>query len=390
MKVVIHSNAPWAATGYGQQTALLCRQLVAAGHQVAVSAFYGLQNGVMHWNDVTVYPVGFDGYGNDSLPRHAAHFFGGDPRDGLVITLVDAWVLNPEMLSSLNTVCWVPVDHDPVPPAVVDVLEKSGVQVVAMSRFGQRALANEGIDAFYVPHSVDTQIVRPRSPEDRDQIRRNFSIPDGAFVVGMVAANKGNMPPRKGWAEAIEAFSVFARNEPRAFLHLHTEPHGLMHGINLLQLLEAYGVPGDRVRFSDVYYAQQLGFTPGMMADLFAAFDVLLNPSYGEGFGVPVLEAQAAGTPVIVTDCTAMSEVGDVGWHVPGRRVWTPQLSWMTAPDVPGIVEALTDAGKRAHRMRDAAVAHAAQYDVETVWREHWQPTLATLAERFAPIEVAA
>lgn len=43
---------------------------------------------------------------------------------------------------------------------------------------------------------------------------------------------------------------------------------------------------------------------------LYAAADVLLYPSFYEGFGLPILEAMAVGTPVITSNVSAMPEVG--------------------------------------------------------------------------------
>lgn len=54
----------------------------------------------------------------------------------------------------------------------------------------------------------------------------------------------------------------------------------------------------------------------------------------GEGFGIPIIEAQAAGCPVIVTDCTAMTELCLSGWliekgtdfmHFPGAMQRRPE-----------------------------------------------------------------
>ena len=90
-----HLNA-----GYGQQTGLLVPRLQEAGYDVAVSALYGLQGAVLGWNGTKVYPAGFHPYGNDVVLQHAANHFGGDYRDGVVVTLIDVWVLDASALSS--------------------------------------------------------------------------------------------------------------------------------------------------------------------------------------------------------------------------------------------------------------------------------------------------
>ncbi len=52
------------------------------------------------------------------------------------------------------------------------------------------------------------------------------------------------------------------------------------------------------------------------MVDAYNAMDVLTNVALGQGFGIPILEAQACGTPVIVGDWTSMSELCFAGWKV--------------------------------------------------------------------------
>jgi glycosyltransferase involved in cell wall biosynthesis len=102
----------------------------------------------------------------------------------------------------------------------------------------------------------------------------------------------------------------------------------------------------------------------GTMAKLYSAMDVLLNPAMGEGFGVPVLEAQACGTPAIVTDFSAMQEVCGAGWHVAYERSWTGQNSWQASPDVDDIVSALEECyalrpGRRVALSQSARVLKA-------------------------------
>jgi glycosyltransferase involved in cell wall biosynthesis len=126
-----------------------------------------------------------------------------------------------------------------------------------------------------------------------------------------------------------------------------------------------------------------------MMAHMYSAMDVLLNPSYGEGFGVPIVEAQACGTPVIVTDWTAMSELCGAGWLV-GGEPWddVKHRAFYLAPSVPGIHAALEAAfeAQGDQEVADRAVAFAAQYDADRVFDTYWVPALEKLT---APREVA-
>jgi len=58
--------------------------------------------------------------------------------------------------------------------------------------------------------------------------------------------------------------------------------------------------------------------------------EVFLYPSVFEGFGIPVLEAMACGTPVIVSDASSLPEVaGSAGLTLPPQAVdqWTQALS---------------------------------------------------------------
>jgi hypothetical protein len=205
MKLLLHSNAPWAPTGYGQQCATFAPML-AQHYDLAISSFYGLEGAPLKWQGIPVLPGLGGEYGNVSLPRHAMEIFDGDRRGGLVLTLMDVWVLSAATCAKMNMACWVPVDHQPAPPAVVEFFMESGAVPIAMSRFGWNMLGR--LDPLYVPHGIDTDAYQP---QDRTAVREKYGFPADAFLVGMVAANKGR-PSRKGFQEAFEAFARFRRN----------------------------------------------------------------------------------------------------------------------------------------------------------------------------------
>ena len=77
------------------------------------------------------------------------------------------------------------------------------------------------------------------------------------------------------------------------------------------------------------------------MAAWYNGLDVLSLCSYGEGFGLPLIEAQACGIPVVTTDASAMSELCGAGWLVSGTPFWTDgHQSWWVRPDAADITNA--------------------------------------------------
>ena len=118
------------------------------------------------------------------------------------------------------------------------------------------------------------------------------------------------------------------------------------------------------------------------LAALYSDADVLLATSAGEGFGVPVIEAQACGTPVIVSNWTAQPELVGDGWVIDGQPLWDPfQNSWFFTPHIAMIVRALEEAYQRDRRATSAeAVEFAAAYDADRVFAEYWRPMMETLA----------
>ncbi len=166
MKLLIHSNAPWAPTGYGQQVGLFAPRL-QKHHDVRVSAFYGLEGAPLMWNGVPVMPGEGHNFGNQYIADHVEHFFGKDVRSGLVLSLTDVWVFDAQLWSQFNVASWVPVDHDPTPPLVAKFFRESNAVPIAMSRFGQDRLSE--FDALYCPHGIDTKTLRPK---DQAEMRK--------------------------------------------------------------------------------------------------------------------------------------------------------------------------------------------------------------------------
>ena len=377
MRILLHSNAPWAPTGYGTQCALIAKSLRNLGHDVAISAFYGLAGNVIEWEGFTVYPCGLHEFGDDIVDSHAKHW-----RADCFITLQDTWTLPLDLgHRGIPWVALVPVDSDPLAQSVATPLRASCFQVVAYSKFGRDKLSEAGIQADYIPHGIDMTIYYP-DPTPKGELKERLGFPSDSFLVGMVAANKG-WPSRKSFEECFTAFAQFAKEYPDAQFYAHSMAPPVYKGPDLNDLGAAYGI-SDRLRFANPYFLLA-GLDAGEMRKNYSAFDVLLNPSYGEGFGIPIVEAQACGVPVIVTDYSSMPELCGGGWLVqPARKHWTPLNNFNMEPSIPGILEALREAYRHRgnEKIRADALHLAQRYDQRIIETEFWKPFLERLEDR--------
>jgi glycosyltransferase involved in cell wall biosynthesis len=258
-------------------------------------------------------------------------------------------------------------------------------------------LGNAGLDALYAPHGVDCEVFRTGTHLIGGvPARQALGLPDDAFVVGMNAANKGASKIRKGFPQAFAAFGMFVKEHPDAMLFVHTERHGMAQGVQLDRLAQACGIPDANIAFVD-QYAYRVGLSQQVVAAMYSGFDVLLAPSMGEGFGIPVVEAQACGVPVIVSDFSAQPELVGSGWAVGGAPDWDEaQAAWLHLPDVGQIVEALRCA-YNGEGIPGNARAHAERYDTRLVFDTYWRPILTELERRLvvpdvniAPVDVSA
>jgi glycosyltransferase involved in cell wall biosynthesis len=385
--VSLYSNSPDQPTGYGQQARYLVDRLKRQGFDVAALSNYGLE-GIKReletpYGDIPHFARGMEMYSNDSAPTDHKTWANNFPgQKNALITLYDVWVLTNPAFDEIDILSWVPLDHITLPPRVEAFLRKENVTPVAMAPHGVRQLTEKGIDCRYAPHGIDTKKIKPTFEIDGQPIEEHMGTKD-RYVVGMVAANKSSgLVHRKAFSENLLAFSIFKKKHPEAVLYLHTEPLGRSGGWNLLTLLKALGIED-----SDVIFPNPLSYKYGISQEHLAAYytgmDVLLATSYGEGFGVPSVEAQACGTRVIGSSWAATPDLlSEDSFVVDGQPQWdSGQDAWWQIPNVPSIVSALEEAYKLGKGRSQTAIDFASDFDVEKVWAKYWLPILR---EKFA------
>jgi glycosyltransferase involved in cell wall biosynthesis len=378
MRILWLSRVPWATGGYSNQTALFVPRLAAAGNEVAIVGIQGIASGMVDWRGIPVYPMLPNDLRNSTIiGLHYQHW-----RADLMISLHDAdkIVDGPTLIRKfpgLLWALWFPIDSTLLSASTQSRLRAVSVPV-AVSRFGEQVARDHGLPIRYVPHGVDTKVFQPMAGADA---RARLGWPADLFIAGMVAGNDGT---RKAFPQTLRGFADFHRKHPDSRLYLHTQEVA-PGGLDLSSACVEAGLKvGTDVVFCDSY-RYFLGISEAEMAILYSAIDVLLLATKGEGFGIPIVEAEACGTPVIVGDWSAMPELCFAGWKVRRDESTVVENDWRLA-DHAAIADRLEQAyltlrnPERRELLRREARAGALQYDADRITQEYWSPLLAEIA----------
>jgi glycosyltransferase involved in cell wall biosynthesis len=220
----------------------------------------------------------------------------------LVVTIHDlAFRLHPET-APMATRRWL---------ARLDRAVRQAAEIVAPSEATRRDLLElYPLDADRVTvihHGIDPDRFRPAPPEEVERIRRRHGI-DGPYLLSL-----GGLEPRKNLPALVRAWSPLAGDAALvvAGASVSWNPEGRTELERTLR-----GLPGparDRVTLTGyVGHRDKVALLTGARA--------LAFPSLYEGFGFPLLEAMAVGTPVVTSDLSSMPEVaGDAAVLVDPR-----------------------------------------------------------------------
>lgn len=323
---------------------------------------------------------------HDALGNDAIRYYVQQHAIDAVITLVDIWRFTPEVWREVPFYPWVPIDQHPIPPHVHSPLKAARIPI-AMAKFGRDEMITAGYKPLYVPLAFDPEIFHPRTDSERGATRRALGIGDDTFLVSFVGVNDST-PNRKGIPEMLMAWKLFHLEHPDSVLYLHTLVHGNLDmnsigGVKIDDLVASLAIPGNSIRLCDQNRYKAGTIEQSEVANVMAAADVQILLSRGEGFGCPLLEAQACGTPVITTRFAAQRELVFAGWHVDYESEWGWQGAVLSKAGVMDAVEKLTFAYEQRGNMglRKVAEAGAQGYAIDTVMRDYMRPVLDRIAE---------
>jgi len=143
-----------------------------------------------------------------------------------------------------------------------------------------------------IPHGVETEFALPVSPAVRDAVKTRYGLPDRYLL------QVGTVQPRKNYVTTLRALARIPTGQRIPLVVVGGFGWKYDPVVEAVRELDLAGW----VRF--VGYAQ----LPELPA-LYQMADAVVFPSLDEGFGLPVLEAFAAGTPLIASTAGAIPEV---------------------------------------------------------------------------------
>jgi len=167
--------------------------------------------------------------------------------------------------------------------AVITVSEFTASQVREAFPWAEDKIrvVHEAAPPDYAPVTDETVLER---------VRKKYGLPDRFFLF------LGSLEPRKNLERLLEAYISVSRSIPHSLVISGGE------GWKNTGLLDAVRRHGDRVILT--------GFVePDDLPGLLSLAECLVYPSLYEGFGLPILEAMACGTPVITSSVSSMPEV---------------------------------------------------------------------------------
>jgi glycosyltransferase involved in cell wall biosynthesis len=278
-------------------------------------------------------------------------------------------------LTFMVTECGLVDDCFDAPPTDPQAFTRDDNRIITPSAWSRDRLVDGGMDPagiVVVPHGVKTDTFTPLLPADRAAGRAALGIADDELLF----LNVGVATWNKGLDILVKAFALVRRQHPRVRLLL--KDHKALYGIGadrtLAQvsranpgLIDAQVLAGISVVSGSLDQSQ--------LRALYGVADAYVSPYRAEGFNLPVLEAMACGTPVIVTGGGATDDFCPPALSVKlpsreGTKADEPSMfGRFLVPDEDALVQAMTDVAEgRVDRHAPQRLAARAQLVRQYSW----------------------
>lgn len=319
MKILISSVDPRIASGYGSITKRLIQMFNTMSNvEVKVIAYYGAKFKT-EYEGVEILPNWGSGFiGEESILAQCKLW-----EPDLFLTTYDIFILEPQLFKQVKATgtkvaSMLMVDSSPFQICNTPSLAEVDYPIIVTRWAKQQIPTDYAQIVTYIPLSLDKEYYITHKTTARKQFNELLGdiINEDTKLTTVVSANCGHDDRgRKNWYGIIAGWQKHLESTGcvNKRLYLHTDVRGLAQGgtdLKTMMLTLKYTPhQASTVIFPNQLKYLQNEFSPADMRTIYNSSDVYLNPSYSEGFGMPIAESIACGCYPIVTDFGASREI---------------------------------------------------------------------------------
>ncbi len=339
-KILTLSDHPQSSSGVGLQSKIFCESLVKTGRYQIISLGGAMKHSDYspikvepYGDDWTIYPV--DGYGTKEIIRSIMR----SERPDLVWFMTDPrfwgwlWEIENEIRPHAPMVYYHVWDNYPYPEYNKRFYDSNDA-IVSISKVTHDIVTTVApdVDAFYLPHSVESEIFKPLDQKQIEEFKKSH-FPNDSDDRTIFFWNNRNAR-RKQSGSLLWWFKEFLDEvgHDKSRLIMHTDPKD-PYGQDLVSMLRDLNVSPDSISLSTRKVDKP------MLAMMYNMADCTVNISDAEGFGLSTFESLSCGTPIIVNMTGGLQEQVTDGENWFGVGIEPCSKAVIGSQDVPYIYE---------------------------------------------------
>ena len=329
MKIGIISEPPPLTTGFARTCKYIVDAIIESGN---TPVCFGLSLSGETF-DRSLYPYNIWTTNRNSLSLSLKEFLEFEKPDAIIINAdlpsVSGWIIGLRTLKYAGPLySHYVVDCLPIRSEYLDNTKKLERAIVPTQSVLKYLKMNGITNATYAPHGVDKNIFK--IIEGKDQLKRIAGL-GHKFVIGVFGQNI----ERKQQPRILQAASILKRSgyKDKVAFYIHCQPKekpevgwDLPEITRYLDVSDIVTFPNDGYRHSMGIPLKSNSIIPESLMDLgyverINMCDIIINASYSGGFELGILEAQACGVPICVTnDRNNLTEVAGKGAYLLSAR----------------------------------------------------------------------
>ncbi len=228
-----------------------------------------------------------------------------------------------------------------------------------------------------IHHGTNTASYRPLDPRLIPALKQKyFNVKEDTFIVMNVNRNS----VRKQITRTLLAFAEFKKQVPNSLLYLHTNPREVKQNIDLLSCINDLNIKRTDVVFPPNYSPSTNTLSEGVLNEVYNCADLFITTTLGEGWGLSITDAMAAGVPVVAPDNTCIPILlgQDRGYIYPCKeKIWVDGSGFRPLGLTTDVVEQMMQVYKAGFKYSNQRVVNARKWVLENDWSSICQQWVA-------------